>query len=282
MPHDYDLEGTPEGVFGAELRYYRTEAGLSQAELAALVNVSHHVISKIETGDRAPARGFPQRLDAVAQLDTRAGLARLWRHLSKSARRHGYPGWFGDWAGMEASAIRIHWFEPLLIPGLLQTEDYARALLAGRIGCSTDKTDAVIAARIERQAILTRDKNPAEFFTVLDEMALRRPVGGRHVMAEQLRHLAEASRLPNIVMQVIPAHTGVHDGLAGAGFAIAEFADAPNAGYQETALRGQVIQDPRDVAALEVTWDRLRSEALPRAASAELVEEVAKSWTLTA
>ena len=83
MPRDNDQDGTPQGVFGAELRHYRDRAGLSQTDLAALVNVSHDVISKIETGERAPAKDFPERLDAVAELDTRGGLARLWANLRK-------------------------------------------------------------------------------------------------------------------------------------------------------------------------------------------------------
>lgn len=117
MPRDYDLDGTPEGVFGAELRFYRTQAGLSQAELATLVNISHDVISKIETGERAPAKAFPERLDAVPELDTRATLARLWNRLSKSARHRVYPGWFDRWPDAEARAIALRTFEPLVVPG---------------------------------------------------------------------------------------------------------------------------------------------------------------------
>jgi len=91
MQRDYDPDGTPEGVFGAELRYYRTAAGLSQTDLATLVNISHDVISKIETGQRAPAANFPPRLGAVPELDTRSALTRLWNRLRKSARNRAYP-----------------------------------------------------------------------------------------------------------------------------------------------------------------------------------------------
>src|SRR5215831_15719882 len=138
MPRDNDQDGTPQGVFGAELRYYRERAGLSQAELAALVNVSHDVISKIETGDRPPAKGFPARLDAVPQLDTRDGLARIWKGLSKGLRNRAIPGWFRPWADIEAEAAILRTYQPLLVPGLLQTEDYARALLRGAQADATD------------------------------------------------------------------------------------------------------------------------------------------------
>ena len=103
---DFDRTETPLGVFGTELRYYRTNAGLSQTELAARVNVSHDVISKIETGDRPPAEDFPDRLDGVPEMDTRQALGRLWRQLRKGLRHRAYPGWFGRWADLEAEATR--------------------------------------------------------------------------------------------------------------------------------------------------------------------------------
>src|SRR5215471_12584119 len=116
MPRDDDQDGTPQGVFGSELRYHRERAGLSQTELAALVNVSHDVISKIETGERPPAEGFPGRLDAVPELDTRDGLVRLWGWLKDSARHRAYPGWFDRWPDFEAAAVALRTFELVVIP----------------------------------------------------------------------------------------------------------------------------------------------------------------------
>jgi transcriptional regulator with XRE-family HTH domain len=108
VPRGNDLDGTPQGVFGNELRFYRERADLSQTELAALVNVSHDVISKIETGNRPPAEGFPERLDATSQLDTRDGLARIWGNLRKGLRNQAVPGWFRPWAEIEAEAVTLH------------------------------------------------------------------------------------------------------------------------------------------------------------------------------
>ena len=130
MPNDADRAGTPAGVFGAELRFYRTRAGLSQKDLAARATVSHDVISKIETGERPPAGDFPPRLDAVSELDTRGALTRLWEHL-KSQKQRRY-GWLQQWADIEARATVLCWYEPLVVPGLLQTGDYARAILSAR------------------------------------------------------------------------------------------------------------------------------------------------------
>ena len=99
-------------MFGAELRFYRTRAGLSQKDLAARATVSHDVISKIETGERSPAGDFPPRLDAVPELDTRGALTRLWDHLKKGQKQRLY-GWFQQWAGIEAQATVLRWYEPL-------------------------------------------------------------------------------------------------------------------------------------------------------------------------
>src|SRR6202161_1856319 len=129
MPNDAERAGTPAGVFGAELRYYRTRAGLSQKDLALRANVSHDVISKIETGERPPAEDFPPRLDAISELDTQGALTRLWRDLKKSLKQRAY-GWFQEWADPEPEATALRWYEPLVVPGLLQTEDYARAILS--------------------------------------------------------------------------------------------------------------------------------------------------------
>src|SRR5690242_19712512 len=118
MPNDAERAGTPAGVFGAELRFYRTRANLSQKDLAALVHVSNDVISKIETGERPPAEDFPPRLDAVPELDTRGALTRLWDHLKKGQKQRLY-GWFQEWADIEAQATVLRWYEPLVVPGLL-------------------------------------------------------------------------------------------------------------------------------------------------------------------
>lgn len=122
-----------------------------------------------------------------------------------------------------------------------------------------------------------------EFVTACDavqELAvLHRPVGGAAVMREQVGELVRAARRPNIIIQVVPATTAVHEGLRGAGFVIAHFDDTAPAAYLDTAIRGLVIEDSDDINALMATWDKLRAEALPRSASLDLMEEVAKSWT---
>jgi transcriptional regulator with XRE-family HTH domain len=279
MPRENDLDGTPQGVFGAELRYYRERAGLSQTDLAALVNISHDVISKIETGDRPPAKEFPERLDAVPQLDTRGGLTRIWGNLRKGLRHRAVPGWFQPWTHFEAQAATLRWYEPLLVPGLLQTEDYARAILAAEPGAEVDKLDDQVGARMDRQTAALARANAPQLWSVVDEGVLHRRIGDAKVMHDQLEHLADVAENPQTTIQVIPASAGAHAGLLG-GFVIADLDGSPSMVYLETAAEGQIADSPAIVAHAMLRFDALRSEALPRAASRDLIMKVAEDrWT---
>jgi len=273
-----DLDGTPQGVFGAELRFYRERAGLSQIELAALVNVSHDVISKIERGTRPPAEGFPERLDAVPGLDTGGALARLWENLRKGLRHRAMPGWFRPWAEIESQAKTLRSYQPMLVPGLFQTEEYARAILAVEPGLKDDALDDQVRVRLDRQAVLTRADAP-QMWTVLDEAVLHRCIGGHKAMHDQLIRLADLGEQPQTTIQVIPAPVGQHAGLLGA-FVIAEVEGSAGIVYLETSAEGQVTDSPAILAHVTFRFDSLRSEALPRAASRDLIVRIAEEeWT---
>jgi len=181
-------------VFGAELRFYRTRAALSQEDLAARATVSHDVISKIETGERPSAEDFPPRLDAVPELNTRGALTRLWDHLKNGQKQRLY-GWFQQWAGIEARATVLCWYEPLVVPGLLQTKEYARAILGARPDGNLDDLDEQVAARPARPAILGRTGAP-QLWCILDEGVLHRAIGGSKVMRSQLYRPPDARRAP--------------------------------------------------------------------------------------
>jgi hypothetical protein len=178
---------------------------------------------------------------------------------------------------MEAEATAMRSYEPLLIPGLLQTHCYARAILRTRVGDTDEEIEEMVAARLERQVILDRPRPPM-LWVVIDEGVLRRPVGGPEVMAEQLGHLAGAARRPNIVVQVIPAGVGAHEGLRGS-FVLMDFAAGPATGWQDGAVRGQAVADADGLAALTVTWDTLKAETLSRPVSLKLIEEAGRTWT---
>ena len=272
MPNDADRAGTPAGVFGAELRFYRTRASLSQKDLAARANVSHDVISKIETGERPPAEDFPPRLDAVPELDTRGALTRLWDHLKKGQKQRLY-GWFQEWADIEAQATVLRWYEPLVVPGLLQTEDYARAILSARPDGNLDDLDEQVAARLARQAVLDRTGAP-QLWCVLDEGVLHRAIGGSKVMRSQLYRLAEVAEHPKTTIQVIRTG-GAHAGLL-AHFVIADLDAKPPVVYLETAAEG-VVTDSSSVAAhVALRFDRLRAQAESWVASRDLIRKVAE------
>ena len=281
MPsQEVNPEGTPRAVFGTMLRWYRQRAGLSQDVLGSRAHMSGKTISAYENGWRVPTRPATSDIDAVPELQTHGALTELWDSLRDGMNYQAYPSWFQDWASKEAEATTLRWFEPLVVPGLLQTEDYARAIFATRFGLGHQEIEERVAARLKRQEILTRDKPPA-LWVILDEWVLRRPVGGRHVMADQLSRLVDAARQPSIAIEVVPASVGAHEGLAGA-FAIADLASAPSVGYQEAAVRGQPVDERDDLVSLELTWTTLRGETLPRKASLAVLEEAAKSWTSSA
>src|SRR5215831_7862756 len=266
-----DHDHSALALFAAELQAARARAGVSRDELAARINYSASLVGMVESMRRVPRLDFAQRCDEA--LGTTGTFARLHEHL----RTAPFPSWFRPFAQHEAEATSLRTFQVVLVPGLLQTGDYARALLSTKVGATEDDVDQLVTARLERQAILDRD-NPPLLWVVVDEAALHRPVGGRDVMRLQVEHLAEMAARPNVVIQVIPAEVGAHVGLTGA-FVIADFASAPNIVYLETALTGLVIERQEDVAAVTLTYDTLKTESLPRAASLELLREVAKTWT---
>jgi hypothetical protein len=266
---------TPRQVFGGMVRYYRERAGLGRAELARQISKSESLLQAIELGQRAATAQVTDDLEAV--LHAEGALARLRDEIGDGLGYQAYPSWLQEWAHLEREAKRLRGFEPMLVPGLLETEDYARAVFGTKFGVTADEIEEEVAARLKRQEILDRDQPPT-LWVILDEAVLHRQVGGTYVMREQLRRLTEMARRPHVSLQVIPG-TVTHLGLSFGGFAIADFGDAPTVGYQDTASHGQVVDRGEDVSELIETWDTLVREALPWAASQSLLEEVAKSWT---
>jgi hypothetical protein len=182
------------------------------------------------------------------------------------------PPWFRSWVEHEQRATALRIWQLGVLSGLLQTADYARAILAVNPGVTEEEVGARLAAQLERQAILTREDPPAAWFLV-DEAALSRRIGPPDVMAAQLAHLAGVARLPNVTIQVVPSTA--HAGLLG-GFALAE-----RAAYVETAVAGQVFEDAETIAALLTRFDTLRSEAFRASESLALIERVCEEWKAT-
>jgi hypothetical protein len=258
--------------FGAELRRARMASSMSQDQLGRALSFSGDLVGKIETCERAPTPEFAAGCDSVfSHLDgifTRLlGLARRWDGP--------YPQWFRDWVQAEREATSLRWWAPMLVPGLLQTADYARAILGAAPDAAEDMLEELVSARIERQGILDRPK-PAELWVVIDEAVLHRLIGSSKTMHDQLLYLADASCRQSITVQVVPAEVGAHAGLLGA-FIIAGFEDgAPSILYAETAVEGQTIEKSALVSKAALAFDRLRAEALPSRASRDLIGKVAE------
>ncbi|MET8050651.1 helix-turn-helix transcriptional regulator [Streptosporangium sp. NPDC005286] len=261
----------PLTVFGAELRRRRKMAGLSQDQLAEITQFSQSLIGFIERGERTPSRNFAQRCDDA--LEAKGELVHLWEQVTRGAS----PKWFRDWLDVEPAAHTLHTWEPLVIPGLLQIEEYARAVIRGEPGIADEQTEKAVMARIARQEIFARP-NPPMFRVVLDEGVLCRPIGGKEVMRRQLERLVEAIESPRICLQIIPMELGVTTGILG-GFVIAQVAGSADTVYIQSATHGYVTNRPKDVEAIYSRYDALRAEAQPQHLSIALIREAAKLWT---
>jgi transcriptional regulator with XRE-family HTH domain len=259
-------------IFSEELRRARAAAGLTQDQLAEKIAYSPLLVEHVEAGSRAPSVDFARRADDA--LRTGGLLSRL----QPLVRSEAYPAWFRGWVEIERDATSLRWFEPLLIPGLLQTEEYARAVLqAANPACGDDEIGRLVSARMDRQSILTKDEPPL-LWVIIDEGVLTRPVGGARVMCEQIDHLLAAARLPRIVLQVVPLTSGAHPGLAGQ-FVVASFDGSPDVAYLDSALAGQIIERAEDVSRVALLYDILKAEALAPRASIDLARKAIETWT---
>ncbi|HEX6473190.1 MAG TPA: helix-turn-helix transcriptional regulator [Streptosporangiaceae bacterium] len=238
-----------------ELRRHREAAGLTQEQLARRIVFSESLVGMVETCRRIPKVEFIQACDTA--LRTGGALFRIWTRMVEGT----YPAWFRPFADLEAAASALFEFEPQAVPGLLQTEDYARAILrAGRPRDSDEEIERHVAARMARQAILTGE-NPPLLWVVLNEAVLRRRVGGREVMRAQLVRLVEASMSPHVVIQVLPFDMGEHAEMGGARV-IARLPDEGDIVYVEGPGSGQLIGIREEVAECALRFDLLRATAL--------------------
>lgn len=250
--------------FASELRRVRLEAGVPQKELARRAYITPSLLCKIESACRVPSQDLAEQFDQVLGSD--GHFARLWPLVIK----HAYPSWFRPFVELEAQATVIRSFENQVVPGLLQTESYARAVLeAGPL----DTVEELVAARLERQRILRREA-PPELWVVLDENVLRRSVGGPAVMREQLGRMVEAAESRRNVIQVVPYSAGAH---AGPGpFAALSFAEGADVVYVDGPFQGQLLADPQDVNTALRAYDLLRAVAMSPSASVEMIAKAIK------
>jgi transcriptional regulator with XRE-family HTH domain len=261
-------------TFAQELRAQREAAGLTQEQLAKLMGYSPSVIAKLETCRTAPS---PQHAD---KADEALRLPGTFRRMRQGILSNAYVPWVRALLDMEKRATVLRWWEPLVVPGLLQTESYAWAILrAARPGDSEAEVEQLVAARMARQAIWEReDPPPPILFAVIGEAVLRQRVGDDGVMREQLTHLLEAVASPRITIQVMPFTTSAHPGMLGP-FLVASFGSGPDAAYLDNALDGQVTERRSDVFRVSLLYDTLRGEALAPGESCEFIARMVEQWT---
>lgn len=272
-------------LFADELKAYRLDRGWTQAELAEKVHYSEGLIAQVEGCHKAPSRQLARALDRVFGTpgftpDTDDGPGGLGT-FGRVERRIGtipFPPSFRSFQPYEEEAMEISIYEHSLIPGLLQTPEYARWVLQTKPRTSAEEIETLVNNRLARQKVLKRDDPPAPLLIALiDEGVLRRPVAPPAVMGEQIEHLIELSRLPHVMIQVVPYSAGGHTGLLGA-FAIAELDSGETIVFMEDQADGRVTNGAATVREVTMRFRSLQSEALPRGASCDLMEGVIQEW----
>ena len=261
-------------LFADELKAAREQRGWSQADLANQIPYSLSTISMVEALHRVPTR------DLAVHLDKAFGTPGTFARLEGRLRDLPFPASFRPFAAYEAEATALYVFEHSLVPGLLQTPEYARAVLATRPNTAEDEIDNLVTARLARQDVLTREEPPAPLlWALIDEGVLHRPVAPAEVMHDQLMFLVQVSRRPNVTVQVLPYSAGGHTGLLGA-FTIADLGGNPGTVNVEDITYGRVFEDAATVSRVTLHYKSLQSEALPKGASRELIARVAEElWT---
>jgi transcriptional regulator with XRE-family HTH domain len=262
-----DVETTALSVFGDELRGWRQHLGWSQVECGEKIAFSASLVGAVETCKRSPTLDFARRCDEAV------GTPGTFMRLHDLIAREAYPSWFATVINFEREAVRVHGWELGVVPGLLQTEDYARAVVkAGRPKDSAEMIDRTVAARLDRQQILTGERAPMLWY-VIAEGVLRHLVGGAAVMAGQLDKLIELASMPGIVVQVLPFTASDHAGVDGP-IAVYDFADAPSVCYTECYGGGRIVEARDEVADLVMVLGMIRASALSPRDSVDLVRKI--------
>jgi len=269
-------------LLGAELRRLREARNISREEAGYAIRASDSKISRMELG----RVGFKERdvsdllsLYGVNDEQERAALISLARQANTPGWWHSYsdvlPPWFEVYVGLEEAASRIRAYEVQFVPGLLQTEDYARAVtLLGYADAPQHEVDRRVSLRMTRQKLLAGDDAP-HLWVVVDEAALRRPLGGRQVMRAQLEYLIEATTMPNITVQVVPFQRGGH-AAAGGPFSILRFAepDLPDIVYLEQLTSALYLERREDVDRYLAVMERLCLDAEPTSSTAKILRRI--------
>ena len=271
---------------GQELRKLREDRGMTAEEVADRLLVSQSKISRLENGRRSISQRDVRDLCGVYEVRDR----KLVDSLMQMARESRQQGWWHAFAelspgysvyiGLEMDAASLRVYEPQVLPGLLQTREYAAAVIAGALPeAAHSDVERRVEVRLRRQDRVSDTKRPLRLWAVVDEAALRRQVGGAVTMAAQLRHLVEVSQLPHITLQAMPFSCGAHPGVNGQ-YAIMEFPEASDSTvvYLEGVTNDLYLEKPHDVQNYSVLYEHLRAQALSPEQTRGFIEGVAEEF----
>jgi transcriptional regulator with XRE-family HTH domain len=267
------------------MRQLRRDAKKTREEAAAFAGISPVTISRIEAAAHNPKPGDIAMLCRFYDLgeqetDELVTLARQCR-IKGWWQKYDLPEIVSAYTGLEEEANTIQQYSVDVLPGLLQTEAYLRALLAAELRTySEGEIDRMVAVRMKRQERLTAD-NPLKTWFVLNEDGIRRLVGGPEVMREQLQRLVDVSRGDNVDLQVLPFGAGAHPAIASGGFSLLNFPERidPDVVYLELRLNGLYLEEPIEVETYALLFNQLRARALGPDESRSLIKEVSASWS---
>ncbi|MFP3991821.1 helix-turn-helix transcriptional regulator [Streptomyces sp. E11-3] len=269
---------------GQELRRLRELKGMTAEEVAERLLVSQSKISRLENGRRSISQRDVRDLCGVYEVDDHRIVDSLMQ-MAKDSRQQGWWHAYGDipysvYIGLETDAASLRVYEPQVVSGLLQTRAYAEALINGALP-ETTPTDIEkrVQVRMRRQDRINAEESPLRLWAVLDEAALRRTVGDRQVMIDQLDHLVEVSQLPHVTVQVMPFTMGAHPGVNGQ-YAVLEFPDAADSSvvYIEGVTSDLYLEKAHDVQKYSVMYEHLRAQALNVDQTRQFITEIAKEY----
>ncbi|MFE4536489.1 Scr1 family TA system antitoxin-like transcriptional regulator [Streptomyces scopuliridis] len=267
-------ESSPRAAFGARVRRLREGRGWSQEELAANVEYSSQHISAVETGRKPPTLPFSRKLDLVFGTgDTADSFEREWREMRHGSLLEGFP----EYVGYEGRAAEIRLYEIGIIPGLLQTPDYASVLADSAVkrGAITPEQAAErVSFLAERQETLERHRPPM-VFVVMDESCIRRPIGGHEIMGAQLERLVEFAARPTTVLHIAPFNIGERRTFD-LPVNLLTLPDRSVVAYAESQAQGHLDREPASVLPMLTAYHQLEAEALSQAASVAMINEVRK------
>lgn len=271
-----DEELTPRKRLGKRVKRLRERSGLSQRALCERLDnppLPHSYLGRVERGEQLPSESLIRKLDAFFEADE--VLIELW----EMAQDESIPDYGQAVVSKEANATRIHTFASSLIPGLLQTEDYARALIRATLPGAMqpeDKVTALVERRMRRKRVFEKNE-PPYFLAIVDESALKRPIGGMKCMSGQLSRIIEMAQVPNITAQVVPFAQGEHSMLGGS-MSLLTLRSGATLGYVESFASGELAESPRKILEFTQMFDMARSKALPEQESLHLIHAYLKGY----